>query len=453
LDARLSEGVLSLTAAVIFEGEYDVCSGGVSLATVVAKPSSDCAFSVNAAPCSSSACAEDPSSDACRQVAAAYCAYNPQDLGCKALLLRFAASVGEPATVRATIAANLSSVVEVRYVDSACSEVCGPNCQDRQTEVLAATFEHGILVVDAVTFAAGQYRVCVASDGFDFVDVVHVADVDVQLVETLDAPAALPCEAKVCKLDPLGEACQSVSASYCSSHPTDAGCEYVRPAFDRVLGESSTLALPLAVRTTRVAALVVPARCTCGVPCESLAAMDVVVLMATQTPETQFLKVEVVPYAKGNYRVCVAPLGASSSDVEDFPEDVADLTVRVAGGSEEYLYRALGSPCSAEQCADDPESDECQQVASAYCQSDSDWGCTQLVPRFRVNVNEQVTLTVYAALGIVSPDATVINARCECGDMTCGEKEVQVWDTEYHGDSQILSITLQAYKTGEYRMS
>ena len=36
--------------------------------------------------------------------------------------------------------------------------------------------------------------------------------------------------------------------------------------------------------------------------------------------------------------------------------------------------------------------------------------------------------------------------------MTCGEKEVQVWNTEYHADSQILSITLQAYKTGEYRM-
>jgi hypothetical protein len=212
--AEAKDGALRVKDLVpLAHGRALVCVNGVAIAAV--DPVAPCPFALSVAPCASPACIDNPSGDACQQVAAEYCFANPTLDACAMLLPRFERKEGKSSIDVHVAATTLFAS------DATCK--CG--CPTPANVTL-----HPEKVELEAT--AGEYFLCEGETPLLAVDVVPVP------VLCLGDGFQVVCD--LCAADPQSDKCLKAFTNTCTGS-SDPACALVIPVFERVAGEPATV--------------------------------------------------------------------------------------------------------------------------------------------------------------------------------------------------------------------
>jgi hypothetical protein len=308
-------------------------------------------------PCTSSEC-EDPTSEACMQFTAEYCANMVEDTGCEFIVPVFRRETGQVADV-----AIYSNAVPARgnvwVVLDTCS-CADASCNVADVDVLASSFDvasHLSVVSVEPGTIAGSYAVCMSAKHAPDATAVHVATLEIVNSGSCAFSAdAAPCS--ICAEDASSELCVQVAAAYCAERPEDSGCALFLPRFERVSGEEASLALLVpSLAPVHDVFVVDGSECSRGG------------LAVKWTEFEGSLTLSVTPHA-GSFTICVL----SSTDL--VPVAALDtIGTQCAFG--------VNGPCESAACAGGNR-EGCMQVIAEYCASfPEDEGCALVLPIFK----------------------------------------------------------------------
>jgi hypothetical protein len=344
-------GYLQVDFTPVAQGPMHVCVlraalPAVHIATVVAEFCEVCSlFDTTATPCSMPAC-NDPTSQACVQAMAEYCAHS-SDEACALLLPTFERVAGAASTV-SILHTGLGSKPAVKIVLGTCS--CDEECSQTEVLVMDVLYTGIRLNVDLQPQRRGLYKLCSSGDD----GAAHLANLivvpDTKCV--FDTSDRSPCMVDVCE-DSESEACMQYTAEYCSTFPDEA-CALFVPRFTRTVSEHSELALHHPGLTAVSDVVLIDAACSCGDECSSL---DLQVGMFTYS--NSGASMQVYAEAEQSAKICASPIGKGA---------LAEYTMLVANvdfltPADRCTFDAESTPCTADACSD-PMSEACMQVIS-----------------------------------------------------------------------------------------
>jgi hypothetical protein len=401
--AELKGGALRVTGLKpLAHGRATLCVGGKAVAKV--DPVAPCAFPLSAAPCAAATCLEDPSGDACQQVAAEYCFANPTLDACAVLLPRFERPAGN-STIDVHIAATKTNAANTTFFASDTNTTLfasDAECDRAQATPRACscpspasvTVHPEKLLLNA---PVGEYFLC---DGD-----TPVLAVDVVAVPVFCIGDAFDMVCDLCAADPQSDTCLKAFASACAGS-ADPACELVVPVFERTAGEQATVSF----HQTAAKDLVV-ARCD---PVISGTCPGEVPELVTYDEATKLVTVTFYPPAEN--RVYLVADGAVVAIVDVLKPKCQDVEAAV---------------CKA--CADG-HSDVCDQSMAEYCFHTNSSACDLLLVKFVRNVGDS-EIVVHAG------DLAIVEASCGCNNNCTSPVWVNYTIEMGAEDTKILKLT------------
>jgi hypothetical protein len=189
---EIEDGVMTLLIEPLSLAPVQLCVRGEVFARI--HPAASCAFQLNgdASPCLLSVCATDPESEACQQFVADMCADNPKDPGCALLAPAFAREVSD-STATIEFSTNAIAGTEFVFIDAACR--CGDTsaCGAAPLQTVRSTVLEGVVEVDFVPTAVGEFRLCASGVQEAFVTVMQATCAFDYIDTGLSPCSADPC--------------------------------------------------------------------------------------------------------------------------------------------------------------------------------------------------------------------------------------------------------------------
>jgi hypothetical protein len=407
-----------------------------------------CVFIVGeSSPCNVPECASG-ASEYCMQYIAQYCVQHAQDQACSLFVPRFERATGELTSVKLH-SVGMSTAAEARLEPGT---TCGAG-PPITANVLGTSYRASeqLLAIDFVINQAGTYAFCAAPFGGGSAQFTQLlGTVDVTLTPaTFDLGGVLPCAKDYCA-DPTSEKCIGFTAEYCTKHPDEQVCAFLRWTYERVTQKEQPIGIVVKGLTSR--ALVHFVAGSGAEACNNAASHAISLVSSEYTEATMYLEVRAVASLAGQYALCAAPYGGLEQTVggvtvpkEDFDFHIAD--VMFVDVQECTFGNADGlTPCGAEECIEDPNSEACMQFTAEYCASrPEDTGCALVVPLFRRTAFEVSDLQIFSSQVPAAGIAFLAPLECGCADIACRRTDVTVLATAFDASAKLVAVTLEPH--------
>jgi hypothetical protein len=265
------------------------------------------------------------------------------------------------------------------------------------------------------------------------VEVARVKFVGSELCAFDEQESDSPCRSDVCTtLGFSSEPCIQLTAAYCAAHVEDEACGFLLLTFDRVAGEVATIEMHVTGTPGEIVEIV-PPTCMCGAPC----AGSVEVLSARVTADQSLLVEAFASAPAAGQKLCVA-------DRQVATIDFASAGCVFAAGSD--------SPCKADACFADPESEACMFITAEYClhHASDDAACLLFLPAFEAQIGVLTELTVPVRDLTASVAVEIVPAACQCGS-GCPGSDAAIAALEVQG-GELLKVSFTMLTNGHFRL-